>query len=152
MMAEDKQPDIPRWPYGHHTEHDLVESAKCWRCQHSAHLRGACARDDCLCGADLREVGPVSTESAPSSTTGNDVDPAGVNHPEHYNLHPSGVECIDVVRHHNFNIGSAIKYLWRQGLKDGEPSVKDLSKAIWYIEDEIKRLEQLATPGEGDHS
>lgn len=80
------------------------------------------------------------------STTENEIDPEGVNHPVHYNLHPSGVECIEVVRHHNFNVGSAIKYLWRQGLKDGELSVKDLSKALWYIEDEIKRIEQ---EGEG---
>lgn len=87
---------------------------------------------------------PVSQNwPAPSATTGNVVDPGGVNHPEHYNLHPSGVECIDVVRHHNFNIGSAIKYLWRQGLKRGETSIKDLRKAVWYIEDEIARLENL---------
>lgn len=79
--------------------------------------------------------------SASESTTGNEVDPDGVDHPVHYNLHPSGVECIQVIRHHNFNIGSAIKYLWRQGLKDGEPSAKDISKAIWYLEDELERME-----------
>lgn len=36
-----------------------------------------------------------------------------VNHPKHYNSHPSGVECIEIVEHLPFNIGSAIKYLWR---------------------------------------
>jgi len=64
-----------------------------------------------------------------------------VNHPKHYNSHPSGVECIDIVRHHDFSIGNAIKYLWRQGLKDGEESIVDLKKAKWYIEDKIKQLE-----------
>ena len=33
-----------------------------------------------------------------------------VNHPKHYNLNPSGVECITITRHMNFNIGNAVKY------------------------------------------
>lgn len=64
-----------------------------------------------------------------------------VNHPVHYTSDPSGVECIDITRHRNFNIGNAFKYLWRSGLKDPERHIDDLRKAIWYIEDEIKRLE-----------
>lgn len=67
-----------------------------------------------------------------------DHDP--VNHPEHYTQHPSGVECIHITQHHNFCIGSAIKYLWRQGLKGGAPAVQDLRKAQWFIEAEIERL------------
>jgi hypothetical protein len=63
-----------------------------------------------------------------------------VNHPIHYNCHPSGIECIEITRHCNFNIGSAIKYLWRQGLKEGNSSVQDLRKAIWYIQDEINKI------------
>ena len=63
-----------------------------------------------------------------------------VNHPEHYNKHPSGVECIDIVRHMNFNLGNVIKYLWRAGLKDGNADIQDLEKAKWYLEDEIKRI------------
>jgi hypothetical protein len=62
-----------------------------------------------------------------------------VNHPSHYTSHPSGIECIQIVRHMGFNIGNAIKYLWRAGLK-GNP-VQDLEKAIFYIEDEIARLQ-----------
>jgi hypothetical protein len=63
-----------------------------------------------------------------------------VNHPNHYTSHPSGIECIEITRNYNFNIGNAIKYLWRQGLKDSNPAIQDLEKAIWYIKDEIKRL------------
>lgn len=63
-----------------------------------------------------------------------------VNHPVHYTSDPSGVECIQITRHRNFNVGNAIKYLWRAGLKE-DAKVQDLRKAIWYIEDEIKRLE-----------
>jgi len=69
-----------------------------------------------------------------------------VNHPKHYTSDPSGVECIDVTRHRNFNVGNAIKYLWRAGLKEDsnksirKKQVEDLQKAVFYINDEIKRL------------
>lgn len=62
-----------------------------------------------------------------------------VNHPAHY-AHPSGIECIEVTRHMNFNIGNAIKYLWRHGKKNPEATIEDLQKAIFYIQDEIKLL------------
>lgn len=63
-----------------------------------------------------------------------------VNHPSHYNKSPSGVECIDVVEHMSFNIGNAIKYLWRAGLKGN--IIEDLEKARWYIDREIHRLKK----------
>jgi hypothetical protein len=44
-----------------------------------------------------------------------------VNHPSHYTSHPSGVECIVVVEHMTFNVGNAVKYLWRAGLKGAAP-------------------------------
>lgn len=69
-----------------------------------------------------------------------------VNHPQHYTSDPSGIECIQITRHRDFNIGNAIKYLWRAGLKQ-EPSkdivdktIEDLEKAIWYINDEINKI------------
>jgi len=64
-----------------------------------------------------------------------------INKPKHYNSHPSGIECIEITQHHDFCTGNAIKYLWRQGLKDGENSVTDLKKAVWYIERKIKQIE-----------
>jgi hypothetical protein len=63
-----------------------------------------------------------------------------VNNPAHYTNHPSGIECIQVTEHMNFNRGNAVKYIWRCGDK-GKP-VEDLRKAIWYLEREIARLEQ----------
>ena len=66
-----------------------------------------------------------------------------VDHPPHYNANPSGVECIDVVEHMTFNIGNAVKYLWRCGEK-GNP-VEDLKKAQWYVAREItKRMKESA--------
>lgn len=60
-----------------------------------------------------------------------------VNHPAHYTSHPSGVECLDVVRHMGFNLGNAIKYIWRADLKGA--AIQDLEKARFYIDDEIRK-------------
>ena len=61
-----------------------------------------------------------------------------VNHPKHYNSHPSGVECIEITEHMNFCLGNAVKYIWRASLKGKE--VEDLRKARWYIDREIARI------------
>ena len=63
-----------------------------------------------------------------------------VNSPPHYRSHPSGVECIEITQHMNFCLGNAMKYIWRAGLKS-EDAVQDLRKAVWYLEQEIERLE-----------
>ena len=60
-----------------------------------------------------------------------------VEHPPHYKQHP--VECIEVTRHFNFNLGNAIKYIWRCDHKGKK--IEDLKKAIWYLQDEIRRTE-----------
>lgn len=76
-------------------------------------------------------------EDAVLTCDGMEVIHDPVNHPAHYTKHPSGVECIEITRHMNFNIGNAIKYLWRSNDK-GQP-IQDLEKAVWYINDEIER-------------
>jgi hypothetical protein len=63
-----------------------------------------------------------------------------VNKPPHYNSHPSGIECIAITEHMNFCLGNAIKYIWRAGLKTPDP-IKDLKKALWYIQREINRID-----------
>lgn len=60
-----------------------------------------------------------------------------VNHPPHYTNHPSGVECIQITEHMGFNLGSALKYIWRCDLK--KDAVEDLQKAVWYINREIAK-------------
>lgn len=95
-----------------------------------------------------------------------------VDHPKHYNSHPNGIECIDIIRHYTCDIANAIKYLWRAGLKvpskqvqcdacidiaereearptgqmgkeDAEKEIEDLKKALWYIEDYRVKIPQL---------
>jgi len=74
-----------------------------------------------------------------------------VNHPVHYNTHPAGIECIDVVEWLPFNVGNAIKYLWRAPHKSKGTStsteLQDLKKAIWYIQREIERRTKELTSG-----
>lgn len=64
--------------------------------------------------------------------------------PNHYRSHPSGVEAIAVCEHFGFNVGCAIKYLWRAGLKTASP-LEDLKKAAWYIQREIERVSRERT-------
>ena len=64
-----------------------------------------------------------------------------VNRPKHYTDHPSGIECIQITEHMGFNLGNAIKYIWRCDLK--KDSIEDLKKAIWYINREIGKRESL---------
>ncbi len=60
-----------------------------------------------------------------------------VDHPQHYTAHPSGVECITVTEHFNFNLGNAIKYIWRADEKNN--AIEDLKKARWYLDREIDK-------------
>lgn len=64
-------------------------------------------------------------------------EPDPVNHPAHYTAHPSGVECITVVEHMGFNLGNAVKYIWRADEKGN--ALEDLKKARWYIDRELQR-------------
>jgi hypothetical protein len=63
-----------------------------------------------------------------------------VNKPKHYTEHPSGIECIEVTEHMGFNLGNAIKYIWRCDLK--KDAIEDLKKAKWYIDREISKREK----------
>lgn len=75
----------------------------------------------------------------------NDVKQLLPDHEENvlvvFNQGNGDVECIQVTEHMTFNVGNVIKYLWRNGLKNGQPQVQDLKKALWYIEREIQRVE-----------
>lgn len=53
----------------------------------------------------------------------------------HYNNHPSGVEAKELLRHFNFCLGNALKYLWRH--EDKEAPLKDLRKAVFYLREEL---------------
>lgn len=65
-----------------------------------------------------------------------------VERPLHYNMDPSGVECIEIVRFMNFDVGNAVKYVWRAGIKDQygdalKAEIGDIKKAIFYLKDAL---------------
>ena len=72
-----------------------------------------------------------------------------VNHPSHYTWLKDlcGVEPIDICKHLDFDLGNALKYILRAGHKkdismtEGEKTIEDLKKAIFYINDKIEMLE-----------
>lgn len=72
-----------------------------------------------------------------------------VNHPSHYLWlkDKAGIEVIDITRHMDFDLGNAIKYILRAGHKTEEgydnrsKTIEDLKKAVFYINDKIKTLE-----------
>ncbi len=51
-----------------------------------------------------------------------------VNRPAHYTGHPSGIECIQITEHMGFNLGNAVKYIWRCDLK--QDAIEDLRKPV----------------------
>ena len=55
------------------------------------------------------------------------------------------VECQGLIEalQMNFNMGSAMKYLFRAGKKRGENKVKELAKAKTYIDFELERLKHV---------
>lgn len=69
------------------------------------------------------------------------TEPDMVNSPPHYSWlkEKCGLEVIDITRHLDFDLGNAIKYILRAGRK--KDAVEDLKKAIWYLNDKIKLLE-----------
>jgi hypothetical protein len=97
--------------------------------------------DECPVPLPCRCDGCIARAGAPAAPPPHEEK---VDHPRHYNLSLSGVEAIEVLEWMSFNLGTAAKYLWRQGLKPDVDAIEDLKKSIWYIQREIGRLERMA--------
>jgi hypothetical protein len=63
--------------------------------------------------------------------------PDPVNHPPHYKA--GGIETIDFIeaKDLNYRLGNVVKYISRAGKKIGSDPIKDLEKAMWYLQREI---------------
>lgn len=114
---------------------------RCQHCEHDVIDETSIAPSTCMvcnsllcvrCTKEVERGGPCPVKT----------DPDMVNHPPHYNNHPSGVEAIEITEWFSFSLGSAIKYIWRAGEKND--AIEDLKKASWYINREITRLSGLA--------
>lgn len=69
-------------------------------------------------------------------TSGNDT----IERPAHYTY--SAIEPISVIEAWalGFHLGNVLKYVARAGRKDSK--IEDLRKARWYLDREIKRMEE----------
>lgn len=69
-----------------------------------------------------------------------------IDHPDYYN--PDEIETIEVIESlgpeyaKGFAVGCIIKYSMRAGKKPGEPELKDLGKAQWYLNRYINYLKK----------
>lgn len=66
-----------------------------------------------------------------------------VEQPQHYQ--GEGMSAMDVIRAFklNFACGNVIKYMLRAGRKPDEDTVRDLEKALWYLQDELDNQRAL---------
>lgn len=66
-----------------------------------------------------------------------------IENPSHY-CEGRKYQPKDVIRDWklNFNLGNAVKYISRNGRKEGETSLKDLRKAKQYLDFEIEATEK----------
>lgn len=145
---------------------DEFLNEKCAVCGHARHhhnhrgfsmVFGACARVSgpegikCSCerfyspqgsGVDVHIVGGFTREHFEKEFARSlqKLDP--VKKPVHYNSHPSGIECIDIIKYFDFATGNAIKYLWRCGLKASADPIEDLEKAKTYIDFKIALIRE----------
>lgn len=131
-------------------EHDKLQLSIGIGGQHSTLTLQAGDRANTQHAADYIEAlanGTAETALEPavvkqSFTTGPDQSGEAadmVNHPPHYNGHPSGVECIQVTERLPFNLGNAFKYVFRHRAKNGR---EDLEKARWYLNREMERTRE----------
>ena len=108
---------------------------------------GESPRNPCPFRRDVTSTNRASAAQGSGDGSANHSQPAirqeddPVNHPSHYTMHPSGVECIDVTEWMTFNLGNCVKYIWRADHKG--TTVQDLEKARWYLDREIRRIKAL---------
>jgi len=124
------------------TYDDHGEDSDCWVCNPAAAHRGQPP------GVDPEASGgPLITTTSempgmPTIVQNPLTDEAyvvgdDVNHPPHYNSHPSGVECIEIARWMMFDPGNALKYVMREEYKG--QSRKDAEKSRFYLTDALSK-------------
>lgn len=75
-----------------------------------------------------------------------------INHPKHYGGEDNPYEVIKVIEAWklNFNLGNAVKYIARRGLKMGESPATALQKAVFYLQREVDTIVGMKEPGKQD--
>lgn len=86
----------------------------------------------CVSCGNEDKIQKMGTDTVHVSGNTFDEKADNVNHPSHYTAY-KGVEIIDIAEGMNFNLGNAVKYIARAGLKDKTKEIEDLKKALWYV-------------------
>ena len=131
---------IPRSDWAMKTDLEAWPRNKCRVCG-----RGSFESDHAACKASMDAYyEQISTPPAPEVVDAVLAAPEQVDHPAHY----GGDTVYEVVKvceawgldkdAYLFNV---VKYVGRNGKKAGEPSLKDLKKARWYLNRRIDQLE-----------
>ena len=94
----------------------------------------------------IRRVPPVPIPPPPPKGWIKNMTDAVV-HPSHYNT--GKIEVIDFITDQKLNFcrGNAVKYICRAGRKDPAKEVEDLEKAVFYLNDEIRRMKENQQSG-----
>lgn len=111
---------------------DVAEMSECdidWLFEHS----GATIKKNI---ADTVNVTIKKDSDTTTKQTNEDV----VNHPSYYQ---GKIEVIDFIEDKGlgFNLGNCVKYISRCHLKHKDNPVEDLKKARWYLDREIRNME-----------
>lgn len=86
-----------------------------------------CGLVRCACAGHL---GPLVTPDEPDM----------VIRPAHYNSHPKGIECIDVIEDNPYpNLANVMRYVWRVSWGGKHDDIEDLRKAARLLNREINR-------------
>jgi len=94
----------------------------------------------------IRRVPPVPIPPPPPKGWIEKMADAVV-HPSHYNT--GKIEVIDFITDQKLNFcrGNAVKYICRAGRKDPAKEIEDLEKAVFYLNDEIRRMKESLQSG-----
>jgi len=69
-----------------------------------------------------------------------------VDHPEHYGGEDNPYEVVKVAEAWGIDkdayLFNVIKYIGRNGKKEGSPPIQELNKALWYLNRRIKIMEK----------
>jgi hypothetical protein len=89
----------------------------------------------------IRCLGDVRIEEIKSTDHDQSDKYEKINHPVHYQS-DKGFEVIDITEAFklDFSLGSVVKYVIRAGKKPKESMLEDLSKALWFLQDRIRRI------------
>lgn len=146
-IATDEAP--PNWPFANRLwkfSHNVINLYTYAACYYFAELIRTkrtgedyqFTEDALRCHAELEALLTRPDPFAAPGTEAQEESPEDlVNHPKHYNSHPSGIEVIEITRHMGFNLGNVIKYVLRADHKGA--TIQDLEKAAWYLNDEINK-------------